>query len=110
MGHRSRAGAEDVLESVRAAVAVGEAESVSAYVNDALRLKAEHDRRLHGIDDFIAAYEAELGKITEEDRGRLPADTARQREGVCERILTSDPADLRGLARAAGVHVDLISV
>jgi hypothetical protein len=25
-------------------------------------------------------------------------------------ILTSDPADLRGLARAAGVHVDLISV
>jgi Arc/MetJ-type ribon-helix-helix transcriptional regulator len=95
----------DVLESVRAAVAVGEAESVSAYVNDALRLKAEHDRRLRGIDDFIAAYEAELGEITEEDRGRLPAG-----EGVCERILTSDPADLRGLARAGGVHVGLISV
>ena len=29
---------------------------------------------------------------------------------MCERILTSDPADLRGLARAAGVHVDLILV
>jgi hypothetical protein len=25
-------------------------------------------------------------------------------------VLTSDPADLRALARAAGVHVDLISV
>jgi Arc/MetJ-type ribon-helix-helix transcriptional regulator len=57
----------DVLESVQAAVSVGEAESVSAYVNDALRLKAEHDRRLRGIDDFIAAYEAEHGEITEEE-------------------------------------------
>jgi Arc/MetJ-type ribon-helix-helix transcriptional regulator len=57
----------DVLESVQAAVAAGEAESVSAYVNDALRLKAEHDRRLRGIDRFIAAYEAEHGVITEEE-------------------------------------------
>ena len=34
----------DVLDAVRGAVAAGEAESVSAYVTDALRLKAEHDR------------------------------------------------------------------
>ena len=40
---------------------------IYAYVNDALRLKAEHDRRLRGIDDFIAAYEAEHGEITEEE-------------------------------------------
>jgi hypothetical protein len=26
-----------------------------------------HDRRLRGIDDFIAAYEAEHGEITEEE-------------------------------------------
>jgi Arc/MetJ-type ribon-helix-helix transcriptional regulator len=57
----------DVLEAVQAAVSDGEAESVSAYVNDALRLQAEHDRRLRGIDDFIAAYEAEHGEITEEE-------------------------------------------
>ena len=57
----------DVLAAVQAAVAAGEAESVSAYVNDALRLKAKHDRRLRGIDDFIAAYEAEHGEITEEE-------------------------------------------
>ena len=56
-----------MLEAVQAAVAAGEAESVSAYVNDALRLKAQHDRRLRGIDDFIAAYEAEHGVITEEE-------------------------------------------
>jgi hypothetical protein len=35
--------------------------------NDALRLKAEHDRRLRGLGDFIAAYEAEHGEITEEE-------------------------------------------
>ena len=57
----------DVLESVQAAFAIGEAESVSAYVNDALRLEAQHDRRLRGIDDFIAAYEAEHGEVTEEE-------------------------------------------
>jgi hypothetical protein len=43
-----------------------EAESVSAYVNDALRLKASRDRRLRGIDDVIAACEAEHGEITDE--------------------------------------------
>ncbi len=29
--------------------------------------KAEHDRRLRAIDDFIADYEAEQGEITEEE-------------------------------------------
>jgi hypothetical protein len=45
----------------------GEVESVSAWVNDALRLKVEHDRRLRGIDDYIAAHEAEYGEITDEE-------------------------------------------
>jgi hypothetical protein len=36
-------------------------------VNDALRLKVEHDRRLRGVDDFIAAFEAEYGEISDED-------------------------------------------
>jgi hypothetical protein len=57
----------DLIAASQAAVAAGEAESVSAWVNDALRLKIEHDRRLRGIDDFIAAYEAEYGEITAED-------------------------------------------
>ncbi len=41
--------------------------SGSADLNDALRLEAERDRRLRGIDDFIAAYEAEHGEITDEE-------------------------------------------
>jgi Arc/MetJ-type ribon-helix-helix transcriptional regulator len=57
----------DLIAASQAAVAAGEAESVSAWVNDALRLKVEHDRRLRGIDDFIAAYEAEYGEITDEE-------------------------------------------
>jgi Arc/MetJ-type ribon-helix-helix transcriptional regulator len=57
----------DLVAASQAAVADGEAESVSAWVNDALRLKMEHDRRLRGIDDFIAAFEAEYGEITDEE-------------------------------------------
>ncbi len=57
----------DLIAASQAAVAAGEAESVSAWVNDALRLKVEHERRLRGIDDFIAAYEAEYGEITDEE-------------------------------------------
>jgi len=55
----------DLIAAGHAVVAAGQAESVSAWVNDALRLKIEHDRRLHGIKDFIAAYEAEYGEITD---------------------------------------------
>jgi hypothetical protein len=56
----------DLIAATQAAVAAGEAESVSAWVNDALRLKIEHEHRLRGIGDFIAAYEAEYGEITGE--------------------------------------------
>ena len=34
---------------------------------EAIRLKAESDRRLRGIDEFIAAYEAEHGEITDDE-------------------------------------------
>jgi Arc/MetJ-type ribon-helix-helix transcriptional regulator len=59
------------------AVTGGHAESVSAWVNDALRLKADHDRRLQAVDEFLAAYEAEHGEITEEDM----RDAARRARG-----------------------------
>jgi Arc/MetJ-type ribon-helix-helix transcriptional regulator len=63
------------------AVALGQAESISAWVNDALRLKAGHDRRLRALDDFVVAYEAEHGKITE-DEMREAARRARGRAVV----------------------------
>src|SRR5215469_14176766 len=53
----------DLVAAVHAALAAGAAD----WMSDALRLKLDHDRRLRGIDDFIAAYEAEHGEITEEE-------------------------------------------
>lgn len=63
------------------AVTGGHAESISAWVNDALRLKADHDRRLQALDEFLAAYEAEHGEITDEEM-RDAARRARERAVV----------------------------
>jgi len=56
-----------LLAAGHAAVAEGRAESLSAWVNDALRLKADHDRRMAALDAFVAAFEAEHGQITEDE-------------------------------------------
>lgn len=49
------------------AVAEGRAESVSAWVNDALADKAAKDRRLAALAGAVAAYEAEHGSITPDE-------------------------------------------
>lgn len=55
----------DLLAAGHAAVAEGRAESISAWVNDALRRQADHDRRMRSLDAFLDAYEAEHGEVTE---------------------------------------------
>jgi len=67
----------DLVAVAQDAVEQGRAESVSAWVNDALRLKADRDRRLAALDDFITAYEAEHGEISEEEM----AEAARRARG-----------------------------
>lgn len=57
----------ELLHAAEAAVAGGDADSVSAWVNDALRLKLTHDARLAALASFIGAYEAEHGEITVEE-------------------------------------------
>ena len=57
----------ELVAVAQEAVAAGQAENVSAWVNDALRLKADHDRRLRAVDELLAAYEAENGEITDEE-------------------------------------------
>jgi hypothetical protein len=70
-----------VFEAAERAVPRGG--TLSAWVNDALRLKLEHDRRLDALTAFIAAHEAEHGEITEEEmraasrRARARAVTVR---------------------------------
>jgi Arc/MetJ-type ribon-helix-helix transcriptional regulator len=71
----------DLMAAAQQAVTDGRAESISAWVNDALKLKADHDRRLQALDDFLAAYEAEHGQITE-DEMRDAARRARERAVV----------------------------
>jgi hypothetical protein len=56
-----------VLAAAREAVGEGRASSVSAWVNEAMRQRAEHESRLVAGMRFIAEYEAEHGVITEED-------------------------------------------
>ncbi len=57
----------DLIEAAEAAVARGTFDSVSAWVNDALRRKLEQDRRLEALGAFVAAYESEHGEITSEE-------------------------------------------
>jgi Arc/MetJ-type ribon-helix-helix transcriptional regulator len=57
----------ELIAAAQEAVAGGRAESVSAWVNEALRLKADEDRRLAALDEFIADFEAEHGEITESE-------------------------------------------
>jgi hypothetical protein len=56
-----------LLEAAEHAVKIGEAESVSAWVNDAMKMKVDNDKRLRALADYIADYEKELGVITEQD-------------------------------------------
>ncbi len=62
-----------------AAVAEGRADSVSAWVSEAMAEKAACDRRLRFMDLAIADYEAEFGVITDEqmdERIRLDRQSA----------------------------------
>jgi Arc/MetJ-type ribon-helix-helix transcriptional regulator len=68
----------ELVAVAQEAVTGGHAESISAWVNDALRLKADNDRRLQALDEFLATYEAEHGEITD-DEMRDAARRARER-------------------------------
>ena len=68
----------ELIRAGERAVARGRSDSLSAWVNDALRLKLLHDERLEALADFIQAYEAEHGEITPEEM-RLAARRVRSR-------------------------------
>jgi len=57
----------ELVDAGHRAVEAGQAEHFSAWVNEALHRQAAHDRRLRALDDFLAAYEAEHGEITERE-------------------------------------------
>jgi Arc/MetJ-type ribon-helix-helix transcriptional regulator len=57
----------DLVAAAEEAVARGRFESVSAWVNEALRAKADQERRLEALGAFVAAYEKEHGIIGPEE-------------------------------------------
>lgn len=87
----------ELLLVAQTAVDEGRAASVSAWINDALRLKADHDRRMRALDSFLAAYEAEHGVITEAE-----IDEAARRAGSVATVVRSAPTKVakprRGVA------------
>ena len=87
----------DLVATAQEAVDQGRAESMSAWVNAALRLKADHDRRMAALDEFLAAYEAEHGQITEEEM-RDAARAARGRAIVVRDTPGPQQAPGRGAA------------
>jgi Arc/MetJ-type ribon-helix-helix transcriptional regulator len=89
----------ELLAAAQQAVTDGRTESISAWVNDALRLKADHDRRLRALDDFLAAYEAEHGQITE-DEVRDAARRARERAIVVRGRAAEHGPESRGRGAA----------
>ena len=56
-----------LLAQAAAAVSRGDAPNLSAWVNEAVRLKLEHDRRMTALRDFITAYEEEQGVISQRE-------------------------------------------
>jgi Arc/MetJ-type ribon-helix-helix transcriptional regulator len=93
----------ELIEAAEAAVAGGRFESVSAWVNEALRLKLEQDRRLEALATFVAAYEAEHGEITAAEM-RLAARRARARAVVVRPMPTPSRGTTPAKRRAAAAR------
>ncbi len=66
----------DLIEAAENAVAAGHSESVSSWVNEALRLKLAQEQRLQALEAFVSGYEAAHGEITPEEM-RLATRRAR---------------------------------
>jgi Arc/MetJ-type ribon-helix-helix transcriptional regulator len=81
----------DLIQAAEDAVARGRFVSVSAWVNEALRFKLAHERRVEALAAFVARYEREHGEILASRRAqrefmklrgkvKLRADFARLRQ------------------------------
>ena len=69
----------ELAAAAASAVNEGRAESVSAWVGEAMREKAAKDRQLIALAEAVEAYEAEHGSISDEEiaaQGRADRDAA----------------------------------
>lgn len=80
---RLSATVDDVLiRAAEEATRRGETPTVSAWVNDAMRLKVEHDTRLTALAAFISEHEAEHGPITARERDDATREAKRRAVSV----------------------------
>lgn len=70
---------------------------MSAWVNEALRLKADHDRRMQALDRFLAAYESEHGEITSDE---IDEAVRRSRSGAT--VVRGETPDSEAAGRRRG--------
>jgi metal-responsive CopG/Arc/MetJ family transcriptional regulator len=54
----------ELLAAGQEVVSAGQAESLSAWVNDALRAQVTRERKLAAMDTLLRDFEAEHGEIT----------------------------------------------
>jgi hypothetical protein len=57
----------ELIDAAETAATRGEVANVSAWVNDAMRLKVEHDRGLAELAGVIADFESEHGEISRDE-------------------------------------------
>jgi hypothetical protein len=88
----------DLLEAAQTAVDEGQADSISAWVNDALRLKAEHDRRMRALDSFLAAYETEHGPISQTEIDQAVRRSRARATVVRSKVAKNQVKSKQGLA------------
>ena len=91
----------DLIHAAERAVAEGRAESVSAWVDEAMRRQVEHDERMRALGEFISAWEADHGAITEAEMAAAVRE-ARQKSIVVRHGTLRRPSKSRsaGAARA----------
>ena len=68
----------DLIAAAERAAKRGDVPTVSAWVNDAMRLKLEQDGKLRALAEFIADHEAERGKITQEESDAVLREAKRR--------------------------------
>jgi hypothetical protein len=91
----------ELLRAAEAAAKQGRAPTVSAWVNEALRLKLAHDQRLQALAVFVEAYEAQHGEISP-DEIQAARRAARARALPVRKVATTGKASSpRGRRRAS---------
>jgi hypothetical protein len=66
--HRLSASVDaSLIAAAETAITHGRAPNLSAWVNDALRLKLEHDQRMTALDELLSTYESKHGVITDDE-------------------------------------------